>query len=97
MASLSPLAVLSKRELEIGYWYAKGRTYREISKIVFPFISPDTVRTHIGRIYDKLEIHNKVELHELFRNHCVLDEAKVLPEAIVASIPSQDPPREDKI
>jgi DNA-binding CsgD family transcriptional regulator len=51
--------VLSKREIEILKAFANGFTYQEISDAMF--ISPNTVRTHLKNIYQKLEINSKAE------------------------------------
>ncbi len=50
---------LTKRELEILEFIAKGETYQQIADKTF--ISPKTVRKHIENIYLKLQVHNKVD------------------------------------
>lgn len=50
---------LSERELEILNFIALGLNYRAIAEELE--ISPNTVRVHIGHIYQKLNTNNKVE------------------------------------
>ena len=38
---------------------AEGLTNREIAQRLF--ISPKTVNTHVGHIFDKLDVHSRVE------------------------------------
>lgn len=49
---------LSPREKEILVLLAKGNSYKMIAGDLF--ISIDTVRTHIKRIYEKLQVHTQV-------------------------------------
>ena len=51
---------LSPRELEVLDRLIQGRTYEQIASSLF--ISLSTVKTHIGRIYRKTAVTNKVEL-----------------------------------
>jgi len=51
---------LSPRQLEIVEHIVDGKTYTEIADICY--ISLNTVRTHIKRIYDLLQINSKVTL-----------------------------------
>ncbi len=58
----SPLrkdAILSTREKEVLDLVAKGLLYKEIADHLG--ISFHTVRQHIGKIYEKLHVHNKTE------------------------------------
>jgi DNA-binding NarL/FixJ family response regulator len=55
-----PRRALSERELEIATSIAKGRTNQEIAADLF--ISLSTVKTHIARIQDKLDVRNRVEI-----------------------------------
>jgi len=57
-ASRPLLDALSKRELEILEWLSKGFMYKEIAAELF--ISPETVRKHAYRIYEKLHVNNRV-------------------------------------
>jgi DNA-binding NarL/FixJ family response regulator len=54
-----PLEVLSKREKETLEMLAKGLLYKEIGEKLF--ISAETVKKHVYRIYEKLHVSNKVE------------------------------------
>jgi len=54
-----PLEVLSKREKETLEMLAKGLLYKEIGEKLF--ISAETVKKHVYRIYEKLHVTNKVE------------------------------------
>lgn len=57
---------LSSRELEIMIFYAQGSSAKSIAEQLF--ISPDTVRTHIKSIYDKVGVHKKQELIDAVRS-----------------------------
>lgn len=57
---------LSSRELEIMVLYAQGSSAKSIGERLF--ISPDTVRTHIKSIYDKMGVHKKQELIDAVRS-----------------------------
>ena len=52
-------SMLSPREKEVLELVAKGLLYKEISDQLG--ISFHTVRQHIGKIYEKLHVHNKTE------------------------------------
>ena len=56
----NPVAELSHREREIAELIAKGFIYKEIAEKLF--LSPDTVRTHIRNIYEKLQVNSKMEM-----------------------------------
>jgi len=60
---VSPLHILSQREVEVARLYGQGKSYKEIGLLLN--ISPATVRNFLGRIYTKLDIGNKVELISL--------------------------------
>ena len=60
---ISPLHVLSQREIEVARLYGQGKSYKEIGLLLN--ISPATVRNFLARIYTKLDIGNKVELVSL--------------------------------
>lgn len=53
------LTPLSKREIEVLNSIIKGGKYKEISEELH--ISINTLKTHVSRIYSKLEINNRVE------------------------------------
>ena len=55
---------LSKRELETLVYLAQGRSAPYIADE--QFLSVNTVRTHIKRIYAKMDVHSKEELLDLF-------------------------------
>jgi DNA-binding NarL/FixJ family response regulator len=58
--ALSPATTaLSKRELEILSYLAKGHLYKEIAAALS--ISVETVRTHLHKIYEKLHVHTRTE------------------------------------
>lgn len=52
-------ASLSKRELEILQYSARGFTISEIADTIF--VSPDTVKFHRRKLFDKLEVMNITE------------------------------------
>ena len=51
--------ILTPRETEILDYLAKGYLYKEIADELF--ISKETVKKHIHRIYDKLHVQNRTE------------------------------------
>jgi len=56
---------LTTREQEIVHALSKGLSYQEIADSLF--ISIETVRTYLRKIYEKLQVHSKVEaLNKLF-------------------------------
>ncbi len=54
--STIPLENLSKREIELLTLMAKGNSYKMIAAALF--ISVETVRTHVKKIYKKLQVNN---------------------------------------
>lgn len=54
---------LSDREQEILKLLVEGQDYKKIASSLF--ISPQTVRTHISRIYEKLHINSKAQAIQL--------------------------------
>ncbi len=54
-----PVSAVSNREIEIIRLYCQGMSYQDIADTLF--ISPQTVRTHLKNIYQKLGIHGKAE------------------------------------
>lgn len=54
------LAPLSAREREIVAWVAQGLTNRNIAELAF--VSENTVRQHLKRIFGKLDVHNRAQL-----------------------------------
>jgi DNA-binding NarL/FixJ family response regulator len=55
-----PEAKLTNREEEILTYLAKGYLYKEIATTLF--ISIETVRTHIHKIYQKLQVRTRTEV-----------------------------------
>jgi DNA-binding CsgD family transcriptional regulator len=51
---------LSAREREIVAWVAEGLTNRQISGLAF--VSENTVRQHLKRVFRKLNVHSRAEL-----------------------------------
>ncbi len=51
---------LSEREFEILNLLRQGKTNKEISESVF--LSVNTIKTHLVRIYDKLDVKNRTEV-----------------------------------
>ena len=50
---------LTAREWEILTHLSKGLRYKEIAEQLF--ISVETVRTHLRKIYEKLQVHSATE------------------------------------
>jgi DNA-binding NarL/FixJ family response regulator len=60
--------LLSDREKQIVELLAKGFQYKEIGEQLF--ITTETVRTHIRRIYEKLHVNTRTEaLNKVFPRH----------------------------
>lgn len=59
------LEELTKRETEIVELLSEGLLYKEIADKIF--ISIDTVKKHVGNIYRKLHVNNKVEAINKFK------------------------------
>jgi DNA-binding NarL/FixJ family response regulator len=57
--SLDDSSNLTKREQEILSYLAKGLRYKEIADALF--ISVETVRSHLRRIYEKLHVRSRTE------------------------------------
>ena len=59
---------LTKREIDILHWLAKGLLYKEIAPQLH--ISTNTVKQHIHNIYEKLHVQNRTEaLSKYFGGH----------------------------
>lgn len=54
---------LTPRESQVAELIARGLSNREIAYELE--ISVETVKTHVGRIYAQLDVHNHVELTRL--------------------------------
>ncbi|MGQ9426687.1 response regulator transcription factor [Gilvimarinus sp. F26214L] len=61
------LTRLSERELEVAWAYASGKNHKDVAKALD--ISPATVRTHLGRIYQKLNVKDKGALALWLKDH----------------------------
>ncbi len=55
-----PKPLLTKREREIATLISKGLSNKAIAHALF--LSPETVKKHIYRIFQKLDVHNRVEM-----------------------------------
>ncbi len=62
---------LTRREREILQLIARGKTNKEISKLLF--ISTETVKSHIKNIFKKLNIKNRVEAIVEARKQGIVD------------------------
>jgi DNA-binding CsgD family transcriptional regulator len=58
---------ITPRESEIISMLLSGRKNKDIGKELF--ISYHTVRNHIHKIYQKLDVRNRLQMYELIRNH----------------------------
>lgn len=54
---------LTARETEIVLLVSQGYSAKTIAEMLY--VSPETIRTHIKRIYRKLEVHNKQDIIKL--------------------------------
>ncbi|HCN88914.1 MAG TPA: hypothetical protein DIT28_07005 [Oxalobacteraceae bacterium] len=61
----SVLDRLSPSQRDVAAHFASGLDYRKISSKIG--IAPNTVRNHISKIYEKLDVHDKVSLSLLLR------------------------------
>ncbi|GAO74349.1 two component LuxR family transcriptional regulator [Meiothermus ruber H328] len=57
---------LTAREQEVLQWMAQGLSTKEIARQMH--ISPETVKDHLLRLYEKLEARNRVEALERARS-----------------------------
>lgn len=58
---------LTEREHEVARLFASGESAKQIAQTLG--IAPNTVRVHIGRIYEKLGVVNKAELASMLAGH----------------------------
>jgi DNA-binding NarL/FixJ family response regulator len=65
-ASIADIDSLSNREIEILEHITKGYSYKMIAEKLF--IATETVRTHIKRIYKKLQVNSATEAVYKFTN-----------------------------
>jgi len=59
----SVLAVLTEREHQVAKLYGEGHSYKEIGRALS--LAPNTVRTHLGRIFNKLSVGSRSQLRPL--------------------------------
>ncbi|MEW6568460.1 MAG: LuxR C-terminal-related transcriptional regulator [Chloroflexota bacterium] len=57
------LAALTPRERQVAWRSARGQTNRQIAQALV--ISPETVKTHVAHVLDKLEVASKADLRIL--------------------------------
>lgn len=72
----SPLAALSRRELQIAQMIGSGHRANEVAAVLN--ISPKTINTYKYRIYDKLGVGNDVELALATVKYGLIDPDEVL-------------------
>lgn len=68
-----PLARLSPREREVLALVAEGCSNKAIAEVLF--VSPNTVKTHVGALLTKLEVDTRVQLAALAVRHANWPEA----------------------
>jgi DNA-binding CsgD family transcriptional regulator len=61
---------LTQRECEILERLASGGSNKELARALG--ISPNTVKTHVGRVYEKLEVQRRVQAIEKARDLAVI-------------------------
>lgn len=62
---------LTNRETDILEHLSKGLIYNEIAENLI--ISPSTVRKHLGNMYKKLQVHNKMEAVYNAKKHKIIE------------------------
>lgn len=72
MASLCTLYLLTDREGEVLAHLVNGYSVKLIAEELG--VSPNTVRTHIRSLYDKMDIHNKDDLVRFYRSYVKINE-----------------------
>jgi DNA-binding NarL/FixJ family response regulator len=60
---------ISKREVEVIQQLCEGKTNKEISDALF--ISLQTVKDHVYRIYQKTDVKNRVQLINLIQSYTI--------------------------
>ena len=58
---------LSQREIEVMHLFARGYTMAAIAQELF--ISENTVKTHMRRLYAKVGVHKKQQLLSMLNNY----------------------------
>lgn len=69
-AGLCPEVNLSAREQDVAWAYVHGNTHKKVARLLE--ISPTTVRTHLARIYQKLNLSDKASLALWLRENSVM-------------------------
>jgi transcriptional regulator EpsA len=59
LPSDAPVALLSKREIQVLHWVKNGKTNQEIGQILG--ISPPTVKNHVQNLMRKLKVSNRAQ------------------------------------
>jgi DNA-binding CsgD family transcriptional regulator len=49
--------VLTRREVEVLEWVARGNTNKQVATILG--VSPHTVRTQLEHVFEKLDVHTR--------------------------------------
>lgn len=60
-------SLLNRRELEIVTWIGRGKSNSEIAELIY--LSENTVKHHISRIMQKLDMTNRVQLAAAYLAH----------------------------
>ncbi|QHE75950.1 XrtB/PEP-CTERM-associated transcriptional regulator EpsA [Hydrogenophaga sp. PBL-H3] len=58
-ADVTPVTLLSKREIQVLHWVKNGKTNMEIGQILG--ISPPTVKNHLQKVMRKLNVNNRAQ------------------------------------
>ena len=72
----NPFNALSSREFEVAVLLLKGNGLIEISNILK--ITPSTISTYKGRIFEKLNVINVIELNRLAYQYHIIDDSSTL-------------------
>ena len=56
----SDVDTLSPREREVLALVAEGRSNKDIAEALF--VSPNTIKTHVASLLNKLDVHTRVQL-----------------------------------
>ncbi|MGJ7505283.1 MULTISPECIES: helix-turn-helix transcriptional regulator [unclassified Variovorax] len=59
----SALATLTEREHQVAKLYGHGHSHKEVGRTLS--LAPNTVRAHLGRIFDKLAIRSRAQLRQM--------------------------------
>jgi DNA-binding CsgD family transcriptional regulator len=60
------MTALTRRESEVASLYRSGYSHKEIGRLLS--MAPNTVRGHIGRIFEKLEVNSRTQLRARFED-----------------------------